>query len=121
MNAAVSPDSLSGLALLGKTSMALIVVVLAILLCSQLLKRLNLQRGQSGQLLRVVSSTALGARERVVVVEVEGTWLVLGVTAGQVSKLHELAAPPRPPQAPEQDLSGFAGRLRQAVRQAGQS
>ena len=32
----------------------------------------------------------VGARERVVLVEVEGTWLVLGVAQGRVSLLHSL-------------------------------
>ena len=46
--------------------------------------------------LRVVGSAAVGARERVVVVEVADTWVVLGVGAGGVRALHHL---PRP--APE--------------------
>ena len=46
--------------------------------------------------LRVVGSAAVGARERVVVVEVADTWVLLGVGAGQVRVLHHL---PRP--APE--------------------
>jgi len=62
----------------------------------------------------------LGQRERVVIVEVAGTWLVLGVAPGQVSKLHELpapaadAAPASPVDAP---LPGsFAERFGQALR-----
>lgn len=51
--------------------------------------------GQAG-VVRVVGSTAVGARERVVVVELDGTWLVLGVAAGNVRLLH---SQPRPADA----------------------
>jgi flagellar biosynthetic protein FliP len=37
---------------------------------------------------KVVSSSSLGQRERVVVVEIDGTWLVLGVTASQINTAH---------------------------------
>lgn len=42
---------------------------------------------------KVVGSTAVGARERVVVVEIEGTWLLLGVGGGNVRVLHTLPKP----------------------------
>lgn len=51
---------------------------------------------------KVVGTTAVGTRERVVVVEVDGTWLLLGVGGGNVRLLH---TQPRPtdPHAPEPD------------------
>ena len=42
---------------------------------------------------KVVGSTAVGTRERVVVVEVDGTWLLLGVGGGNVRLLHTLPRP----------------------------
>jgi len=47
---------------------------------------------------KVVGTTAVGARERVVVVEVDDTWLLLGVGGGNVRLLHTL---PKPQQAQE--------------------
>jgi len=47
---------------------------------------------------KVVGTTAVGARERVVVVEVDNTWLLLGVGGGNVRLLHTL---PKPGQAQE--------------------
>lgn len=44
---------------------------------------------------KVVGSTAVGARERVVVVEVENTWLLLGVGGGNVRLLLTLPKPAR--------------------------
>jgi flagellar protein FliO/FliZ len=43
---------------------------------------------------KVVGTTAVGARERVVVVEVDDTWLLLGVGGGNVRLLHTLPKPP---------------------------
>jgi len=43
---------------------------------------------------KVVGTTAVGARERVVVVEVDDTWLLLGVGGGNVRLLHALPKPP---------------------------
>ncbi len=42
---------------------------------------------------KVVATTAVGPRERVVVVEVDDTWLMLGVGGGNVRLLHTLPKP----------------------------
>lgn len=42
---------------------------------------------------KVVGTTQVGTRERVVVVEIDGRWLLLGVGGGQVNLLHSLAKP----------------------------
>ena len=77
--------------------------VLALLVGSLwLLKKLTAQRGGAAGLMRVVAATAIGGRERVVIVEVGSTWLVLGVAPGRVSALAEIPrqtlseAPPSP-------------------------
>lgn len=69
--------------------------VLALLVGSLwLLKRLAAPRGVAAGLLRVVAATAVGGRERVVIVEVGSTWLVLGVAPGHVSALAEIPRQP---------------------------
>lgn len=116
MENAGSSDALLGMAALGKTAAALALVIALILLCAALLRRWGNRHARQGVRLQVVGSTAVGNRERVVIVDVEGTWLVLGVGSGQVSKLHELPAPPEP----EADRSGtvepFAQRFAQALK-----
>ncbi len=75
--------------------------VLALLVGSLwLLKRLTAVRGPGAGMMRVVAATAVGGRERVVIVEVGSTWLVLGVAPGRVSALAEIPrqALPEPPQ-----------------------
>lgn len=53
---------------------------------------------------KVVGSTAVGSRERVVVVEVDHTWLLLGVGGGNVRLLHTLPKPDQPPSSTGRSL-----------------
>ncbi len=78
-----------------------------------LLKRISSPHGFQANLLRVIGSTAVGPRERVVIVEVGDRWLVLGVAPGRVSALHELprqAAPAAPSGGDD-----FASRIRRGL------
>lgn len=58
-----------------------------------LLKRFSLIPAAAAGTLKVVAATGVGQRERVVVVEIDNTWLVLGVAPGHVTKLHTLDKP----------------------------
>ena len=51
------------------------------------LKRFSLAPQAGGGAIKVIGGAAVGTRERVVLVEVAGTWLVLGVAPGQVRAL----------------------------------
>ncbi|MFG6176425.1 flagellar biosynthetic protein FliO [Halomonas sp. THAF12] len=112
-------EALMGMATLGKTAAALALVLVVILGCSLLLRRLGgAGRGQ-GHRPRLIGSSGIGQRERVVIVEVESTWLVLGVGGGQVNKLHEMPAPESSAPDAESPVSpdeGFATRFAQALR-----
>lgn len=78
-----------------QTLFGLALVIGAVFVCGWIAPRLNRPGGARGApLIKVVGGAALGARERVSVVEIDGTWLVLGVATGQVSLLHTLPAPP---------------------------
>ena len=112
-------DSLLGLAMLGKTAAALALIIAILLGLSAWLKRRG--GGFHGQQsrLKMVGSTAVGQRERVVVVQVQDRWLVLGVGGGQVNRLDSLPAPtdeatPAQPDAPQGD--SFGERLGQALK-----
>jgi flagellar protein FliO/FliZ len=79
-----------------------LTLVIAVILGSLwLLKRLSMPRGSQNAVLRIVGGTAVGPRERVVLLEIGDTWLVVGVAPGRVATLHRLPrlAPPDP--APE--------------------
>lgn len=69
---------------------SLLLVLVAILAVAWLLKRMNLAQQGTGNLLKVIGSVAVGQRERVVLVEVEDTWLLIGVGPGQIRTLHTM-------------------------------
>jgi flagellar protein FliO/FliZ len=76
--------------------LSLALVLGAILLLGWAARRLRvLPRGRSGAM-RVVDEVALGAKERAVILEVDGARLVLGVGEGRVALLHRGEAPATP-------------------------
>jgi flagellar protein FliO/FliZ len=81
-----------GAAGLLQAASGLAVVLALIFLCAWAARRLGLQKHNSGRLVKVIASTSIGQRERVVVVEIGGTWLALGVTPGQIQSLHSMPA-----------------------------
>lgn len=84
-----------------------------------LLKRFSLVQNAAGGVVKVVAATGVGQRERVVVVEVDKTWLVLGVAPGRVNKLHAMEKPQSDAgnNAPgDQTADTFAAQLNQSIK-----
>jgi flagellar protein FliO/FliZ len=77
--------------------LSLLLVLGAIVLVAWILKRINLPQNAAGSALKVVSGVAVGQRERIVLVEVNDTWLVVGVAPGQVTALHTMPRNVLPP------------------------
>lgn len=97
-----------------------LIVVLALLLASLwLLKRLNQPRGAVAGLLRVVTGVAVGPRERVVILELGNSWLVLGVAPGQVTTLAEIPRQELPPGARAPTPGELPAWLKQIVAARG--
>lgn len=69
---------------------SLLLVLAAIVLVAWLLRRMNVAQQGTGSFLKVLGGVAIGQRERVVLVEVNDTWLVVGVGPGQIRTLHTL-------------------------------
>jgi flagellar protein FliO/FliZ len=67
-----------------------LLVLAAVVLVGWILKRINLPQQGAGNALKVISGVAVGQRERIVLVEVNDTWLVVGVAPGQVNALHTM-------------------------------
>lgn len=96
--------------------LALIGVLALLFACLWLLKKLTAQRGAAAGLLRVVAATAVGARERVIIVEVGSTWLVLGVAPGQVSALAEIPRQPMTEPPHETQIASVPQWLQQLMK-----
>jgi len=73
--------------------MSLVFVVAVIFLLAWFMKRMGGGNLRSNSLLKVVSSLSMGAREKVVLVQVGEQQLVLGVAPGRVQTLHVLDKP----------------------------
>lgn len=75
-----------------ETLLALLLVVVAILASTWLIKRLNprLRKMQAGGNINVADSFALSNRERLMIVNVDGQRLLLGVTSGSISLIKDL-------------------------------
>lgn len=95
----------------------LLVMVVLIVGLAALLKRFSgLQRGGPGAI-RVVSTASIGARERLLLVEVGGQQLLVGAAPGRIQTLMVLDEPvSAPPGAGHAADGGFAARLRDALR-----
>jgi flagellar protein FliO/FliZ len=68
--------------------LSLFLVLVAIVLVAWLLKRMNMAQQGSVKLIKVLGAVPIGQRERIVLVEVKDTWLVVGVGPGQIRTLH---------------------------------
>jgi flagellar protein FliO/FliZ len=96
--------------------LALIGVLALLFACLWVLKKLTAQRGAAAGLLRVVAATAVGTRERVVIVEIGSTWLVLGVAPGQVSALAEIPRQPMTEPPHETKIASVPQWLQQLMK-----
>ena len=70
------------------------LVLAAVAGSAWLLRRFSPGQIGAGGAVKIIGGVALGPKERLVLVEIGGTWLVLGVAPGQVNTLHTLAKPP---------------------------
>ena len=88
----VAPETpgVSGSAIL-QMLLGLTVIVGLLFFGAFALRKLNGGRsfGQSGPL-RIVGGLMIGPRERIVMVEVGDSWLVIGIVPGQIKTLHTL-------------------------------
>lgn len=74
-----------------KMVMGLAVVLAVMALISWGVKRMLPNGASQNSVVKVVGGVSVGSRERVVVLEVAGRWLVVGVAQGQVSSIANLA------------------------------
>ena len=97
----------------GPSSTAILQMLLGLMLIigilfagAYLLRKLNGGRsfGNSGPL-RIVGGLMISSRERIVLVEVGDTWIVVGIVPGQIKTLHTLAKGELPAQSTEKPFT----------------
>ncbi|MFE8104356.1 flagellar biosynthetic protein FliO [Brenneria goodwinii] len=119
---AVEPPLTNG-ALLTQIGSVLAGILLFILLIAWLMRKLGFApTAKSNRLLKVVSACQVGQRERVVIVEVDENWLVLGVTAQNVNLLHQMPAQPQIlAENSQNNTADFARLLQKVLKRPGKS
>lgn len=70
--------------------LGLAVVLALVIAAAWVLKRFSSMGGAGSGPIRIVGGAAVGQRERIVLVEVGSTWLLVGVAPGQVRALHTM-------------------------------
>ncbi|HEY2020525.1 flagellar biosynthetic protein FliO [Paraburkholderia sp.] len=101
-----------------QTFVGLAVVIGLVFGCAWLARRFGLQPGQRGGLVRTVGGASLGGKERVAVVEIGDTWLVLGAAPGNVRLLHTMPAGSAAAAAVGGSQAPLAGTFGQRFRDA---
>lgn len=105
-----------------QTLVGLAVVIGLVFGFAWLARRLGLQPSQRGGLVKTIGGASLGGKERVAVVEIGDTWLVLGAAPGNVRLLHTMPAgsaeiPGVDASSSAAPLSGtFGQRFREAMK-----
>lgn len=102
----------------GRMIAGLLLMLAVIFGLTALLKRVNgVQRRVPGAI-KVIAAASVGARERLLLVEVGGRQVLVGAAPGRLQTLLVLDEPVKvPPPAPAA-TGGFAERLQEAVRGA---
>jgi len=95
----------------------LLLVVALIFGITWVVKRFSLVTPRRSRAMSVIDELALSPRERVVLVQVGGSQVLLGVGANGLTALAPLAAPIDLP--PAANAPGFAERLRDLMRRPG--
>jgi len=96
---------------IAQVALALAGVVGLVLVCAFVAKRFMGGMDNSGGHIRVVAVKALGARERLVLVEVAGELTLLGVTQNNISALRQVHGEIAAPQAPAASFPETLNRL----------
>ena len=95
---------------LGQLLLGLLLVIGLIFLLAWLLRRVQQLNPRGGQVIKLLSSQALGPRDRLVLVQVGNEQILLGLSAGRITPLHVLKEPVHLPDA-EPATPEFAQRL----------
>lgn len=115
-NAADTPAYTSGWGSLLQGLLGLLIVLGLLYAFLMLLRRFSGPNQGMRGVVRVVGGVMLSPRERLVMVEVRDTWLLLGVSSGQVNLIHSMPKPPAEelpsPSAPSHFAEKFAAIMR---------
>ena len=117
MNGLVQPASPVSVGSVTQLALSLAAIITLILAVSWVLKRLKLGTVRGRGEIAVIDQLSLGPRERIVLVRVGESQVLVGVSAGGLVGLTPLAAPIAIQSPP--DAAAFADRLREFMKRPG--
>ncbi|WP_100639441.1 flagellar biosynthetic protein FliO [Marinobacter salexigens] len=85
-----APDTLGTLLSLGAGLLAVIAIIYG---CAWIIRRMNGMTGMNNSAIKVVSVMAIGARERIALIEVGGQQILLGITPSAIRTLQVFEEP----------------------------
>ena len=97
--------------------MGLLLVLGLIFALAWLLRRVQNTGTRQGQVIELISSRALGARDRLVLVQVGDEQILLGLTPGRITPLHVLKELVQVPDTAQKATPEFAKRLMEVLGQ----
>jgi len=107
-----STPAVSTSAFFGEVMAGLIIVLLMIFALAWMVKRMGAGSFLSNQQMKIVASVAMGTRERVVVLDVGGKQVLLGVTPQNISTLHVFDEPVIGESTDDKTESDFAQKIK---------
>lgn len=105
----------------GRMLLGLLVVVLLMVTLAWLMRRMGGLTSAAAGSLRVLGGLSMGTRERVVLIQVGETQLLLGVAPGRVQTLHVLEHPISINESAKGDKGNFAAALGAALQRGKKS
>lgn len=96
----------------------LICVLLALAGFVWLLRRFGGRAPQGSAALKIISAVPIGTRERLIVVEIAETWLVVGVAPGRISPIHTMPKGESQTLVAATEASGFPFWLKQVMERS---
>ncbi len=117
---AAEPGKIVGGADVATMILSTLVVVAAIVALGWVYSRSKFAVSGNRDVINIVSSRALGTKERLLLIEVADQQLLVGMTAAQVQTLHVFDKPVVDTSAASVASTSFAERLRSTMREARQ-
>jgi flagellar protein FliO/FliZ len=77
-----------------QTSLSLLVVLGVIVGFAYVIRRVQLKLPGNQSLIHIKSSIALGSKERLALIEVNGEWILIGITGSSINHIVTLQHPP---------------------------
>ncbi|MEC4167148.1 flagellar biosynthetic protein FliO [Pseudomonas sp. MS-1(2024)] len=97
--------------------LGLLLVLGVIFALAWLLRRVQQAGPRQGQVIELISTRALGARDRLVLVQVGNEQILLGLTPGRITPLHVLKEPVQVPGTAQPATPEFSKRLMEILGQ----